>query len=162
MVYCKGSGISQKSYLYYDPDFNTITNMNKQAMNEISVDDYSALTKLIMLILDEWDLSAAEQFKVLNLPEDEDTPTRTLRKYRNGQPLPRNADVFERLEHIVGIFEALRTSYPHNKNMAIIWIKRCNRHFVTRPPIVVITEDGLPGLVQVRAHLDCTFDWFSS
>lgn len=160
MAYCKGFGISQKCYLYYDLDFNTITDMNEQAMNEMSADDYSALTKLIMLILDEWDLSAAEQLKVLNLPED--TPPRALRKYRNGQSFPRNTDVFERLEHIVGIFEALRTSYPHNKNMAIIWIKKRNRHFVTRPPIVVITEDGLPGLVQVRAHLDCTFDWFSS
>ncbi|HEB54728.1 MAG TPA: DUF2384 domain-containing protein [Gammaproteobacteria bacterium] len=134
--------------------------MNEQAMNEMSADDYSALTKLIMVILDEWGLTAAEQLNVLNLPEK--TPTRNLRKYRNGQAFPKTADVFERLEHIVGIFEALRTSYPHNKQMAMIWMKKCNRHFVTRPPIVIIAEDGLPGLIQVRAHLDCTFDWFSA
>ena len=134
--------------------------MNEQAMNEMTADDYSALTKLIMVVLDEWGLTAAEQLKVLNLPEK--TPSRNLRKYRNGQAFPKTADVFERLEHIVGIFEALRTSYPHNKQMAMIWMKKCNRHFVTRPPVVIIAEDGLPGLIQVRAHLDCTFDWFSA
>jgi len=134
--------------------------MNEQAMNEMSADDYSTLTKLIMVILDEWGMSATEQLKVLNLPEN--TPTRTLRKYRNGYALPKTAEVFERLEHIVGIFEALRTSYPHNKQMAMIWMKKCNQHFVKRPPIVVIVEDGLRGLEQVRAHLDCTFDWFSA
>ncbi len=146
-------------YFYYDLDFNAVTDMNEQAVNEMSADDYSSLTKLIMVILDEWGLTAAEQLKVLNLPEK--TPTRNLRKYRNGQAFPKTADVFERLEHIVGIFEALRTSYPHNKQMVKIWMNKCNRHFVTRPPLVVIAEDGLPGLIKVRAHLDCTFDWFS-
>lgn len=134
--------------------------MNEKMMNEMGADDYSALTRSIMTILDDWGLSAPEQLRVLNLPEK--TPTRALRKYRDGQPFPKTKDVFERLEHIVGIFEALRTSYPHNRQMAMIWMKKCNKHFVKRPPIVVICEDGLHGLVQVRGHLDCTFDWFSS
>ena len=134
--------------------------MNKEMINEMSADDYSKLTRTTMMILDGWELSAAEQLKVLNLPEK--TPTRALRKYRDGQPFPKCNDVFERLEHILGIFEALRTSYPHNIQMAAIWMKKCNKHFVKRPPIVVIREDGLRGLVQVRSHLDCTFDWFSS
>ncbi len=134
--------------------------MNEQTMNEMSAEDYSRLTRLIMVILDEWGLSAAEQLSVLNLPEK--TPTRALRKYRDGQAFPKTPEVFERIEHIAGIFEALRTSYPHNKQMARIWMSRCNKHFVERPPIVVIREDGLRGLVQVRAHLDCTFDWFDS
>lgn len=134
--------------------------MNDKTMEKMSEGELSTLTRLIMTILDEWGLSAAEQLKVLNLPEK--TPTRALRKYRNGAPFPKTPEVYQRLEHIVGIFEALRTSYPHNRQMAMIWMNKCNRHFVTRPPIAVISEDGLQGLVQVRAHLDCTFDWFSS
>ncbi len=134
--------------------------MNEKTMNEMTEDDFISLTRLIMTILDEWGLSATEQLKVLNLPEK--TPTRALRKYRTGVSFPKTQEVYERLEHIVGIFEALRTSYPHNKQMAMIWMNKCNKHFVTRSPIAVISEDGLQGLVQVRAHLDCTFDWFSS
>jgi len=134
--------------------------MNEKTMDKMSEDDFSTLTRLIMTILDEWGLDAAAQLKVLNLPEK--TPTRALRKYRDGAPFPKTPEVYERLEHIIGIFEALRTSYPHSKQMAMIWMNKCNKHFVTRPPIAVISEDGLQGLVQVRAHLDCTFDWFSS
>lgn len=129
-------------------------------IENMNADDFSTFTRSIMIILDGWGLNAAEQLSVLNLPEK--TPSRALRKYRDGQPFPRTAEVFERLEHITGIFEALRTSYPHNQQMGMMWMNKCNKHFVKRSPIVVIKEDGLRGLLQVRGHLDCTFDWFSS
>ncbi|VAX09835.1 hypothetical protein MNBD_GAMMA25-1295 [hydrothermal vent metagenome] len=134
--------------------------MNQQTIKEMKTEDFSALTRTIMTIIDDWGLSATEELKILSLPEK--TPTRALRKYRDGLAFPATPEVFERIEHILGIFEALRTSYPHNKQMAMIWMSKCNKHFVTRPPIMVIREDGLSGLVQVRGHLDCTFDWFSS
>jgi len=134
--------------------------MNEKMINSMSEADYSSLTQSIMVILDDWELNTVEQLSVLNLPEK--TPTRSLRKYRDGKAFPKTAEVIERLEHIIGIFEALRTSYPHNNQMAKIWMKKCNKHFVERPPLAVICEDGLHGLVKVRAHLDCTFDWFSA
>ena len=152
----RANGISQR-FLKKTP---VVTIMNENALNEISADEYSALTRSIMIILDEWGLNASEQLKVLGLPDD--TPTRNLNKFRNGKAFPRDDELYKRLEHIVGIYESLRTSYPHNKQMAMLWMQRCNKHFVTRAPITVIREDGLQGLVQVRAHLDCTFDWFSS
>jgi len=35
----------------------------------------------------------------------------------------------ERIEHLVGIADALRTSYPRNAYMSSIWMNRINHRF---------------------------------
>ncbi len=119
-----------------------------------------ALARAIMAILDKWGLSAAEQVKILNLPEK--TPTRMLRRFRDDTPFPDTEEVNERLEHIIGIADALRTSYPHNPSMGLIWMKQRNKRFQRRAPVRVMVEDGMDGIISVRSHLDCAFDWFNS
>ena len=115
------------------------------------------LTQAIMGILDSWGLPAAQQIILLALPEK--TPTRALRRYRDSTPFPDTSAVRERLEHIVGIYDALRTTYPHNPSMGAMWIKQPNRRFEDRSPLRAMVDDGMPGILKVRAHLDCTFDW---
>jgi len=125
-----------------------------------SHEERAALARGIMSILDKWGLSAVEQVKLLNLPEK--TPTRMLRRYRDDTPFPDIKEVNERLEHIIGIADALRTTYPHNPSMGLIWMKQKNRRFHRRAPVSVMVEDGLDGIIEVRSHLDCAFDWFNS
>ena len=125
-----------------------------------TVDPRTSFTRAIMILLDSWGLSAAQQVALLNLPEK--TPTRKLRRYRDDTPLPDTQEVNERLEHIAGIADALRTSWPHNPAMGLIWMKQKNKRFNRRAPARVLVEDGLDGIVAVRSHLDCSYDWFNS
>lgn len=123
-------------------------------------EERAALARGIMSILDKWGLCANDQLKLLSLPEK--TPSRMLRRFRDDTPFPNTKEVNERVEHIIGIADALRTSYPHNPSMGLVWMKQKNKRFQRRAPVNVMVEDGLDGIVAVRSHLDCAFDWFNS
>ena len=134
--------------------------MSDSADKSLNQEERAALARGIMSILDKWGLSASDQVRLLNLPDK--TPTRMLRRYRDDTPLPDTREVNERVEHIIGIADALRTSYPHNPSMGLVWMKQKNKRFKRRAPVIVMVEDGLDGIVAVRSHLDCSFDWFNS
>ena len=134
--------------------------MSDSADKSLNQEERAALARGIISILDKWGLSASDQVRLLNLPDK--TPTRMLRRYRDDTPLPDTREVNERVEHIIGIADALRTSYPHNPSMGLVWMKQKNKRFKRRAPVIVMVEDGLDGIVAVRSHLDCSFDWFNS
>lgn len=134
--------------------------MQAKQFSEMSESDCVDLTRAIMGILDSWGLSGQQQMNVLNLPDG--IPLRALRRYRENTPFPNEAQVYERVEHIVGIADALRTTYPHNPPMGILWLQQPNSRFHDRSPLQTIVEDGLEGLIAVRAHLDCSWDWQSN
>ena len=94
---------------------------------------------------------------LLDLPKG--TPSRALRKYREQTPFPDDQAVMQRLEQIVGIAEALRTSYPHNPAMGTLWLQKRNNRFQDRAPLSIMVEGGMEGLLAVRMHLDCSYDW---
>lgn len=116
-----------------------------------------SLTRSIMAILDSWGLKGEAQMAVLDLPNG--IPLRALRRYRDNTPFPDSEQVFIRVEHIVGITDALRTTYPHNPPMGILWLQQKNKQFQDRIPLQIILDGGLKGLEEVRAHLDCAYDW---
>ena len=124
----------------------------------LSLEDRNSLTRAIMNILDTWGMQAAEQVAILDLPEK--TPKRMLRRYRDDTPFPDTPEVMRRLEHIIGIADALRTTYPHNPQMGSIWMRRSNDRFQNKSPLQLIYDEGLDGIVKIRTHLDCSFDWF--
>lgn len=124
----------------------------------LSIEDRNSLTKAIMNILDTWGMQAAEQVAILDLPDK--TPKRMLRRYREDTPFPDTPEVMDRLEHIIGIADALRTTYPHNPSMGAIWMRRRNDRFQNKSPLQLISEEGLNGILKIRTHLDCAFDWF--
>lgn len=126
-------------------------------MSDMNKQDQLALTQAVMAILDGWGLSAEAQMRVLDLPKG--TPTRALRKYREHTPFPGDLAVMQRLEQIIGIADALRTSYPHNPAMGTIWLQQRNSRFEDRAPLSVMVEGGLQGLLDVHMHLDCSYDW---
>lgn len=116
-----------------------------------------------MRILDEWGLSGKNTINILALPIK--TRTRHLERFREGEPLPNSQVVLERIEHIAGIADALRTSYPRNAHMGIIWMRTPHKRFQKQTPLQVLAErglSGLSGLRAVRAELDCVFAWDES
>ena len=130
--------------------------MSKTGVKE-NLEEQLLVTRGIMEILDGWGLSADEIIFVLALPEK--TPSRAMRKYRETAPFPFNDEIEERVGHIIGIADAIRTSYPHNPQMGKIWLRQSSKKLNNRIPLKVILEKGLEGLLEIRTHLDCSYDW---
>ncbi len=110
------------------------------------------------MILDSWGLDSKQIIALLDLPGKANV--RTLNRYRQGvAELPRCEQVNNRLEHLLAIIEALRTTFPRNIQMGSHWMNKPLRRFSRRKPVSVLVDDGMPGLMAVRAHLDCTYSW---
>jgi len=119
-----------------------------------------ALTHSIMEILDSWGISSAQKIVLLGLPDD--VRVRHLEQYRRERPFPDDSTVNTHLEHIVGIADALRTTYPRNIEMGALWLKQPHKRFQGNAPMSLMINNGLDGLINVRAHLDCSFAWNAS
>lgn len=123
-------------------------------------DERVEIARAIITLLDEWGLEARDQIRLLALAPD--TKPRQLRRYYENAPLPDEPLVQERVEHLFGIAEALRTSYPHSRHAGAIWLNRVNYRFDDRTPLTAMVEDGISGILAVRTHLDCAYDWHTS
>ena len=123
-------------------------------------DERMALTLGIVGLLDHWGANAEGQISILALPAG--TRPGAMRHFRKMTPFPNDRKVLERIEHLLGIADALRTAHPRNANMDAIWMNRPNRLFDQRTPLDVMIEDGLDGVVAVRVHLDCAYDWLTN
>ena len=116
------------------------------------------LANNVMNILDSWKLSGEEILKVLALPES--IKIRHLGQYRKDKPFPELPEVTERIRHILGIANALRTSYPTNPNMGIFWLNQKTHKFKNQKPIPLIATGLLEEIITIRKHLDCSYDWY--
>ncbi len=126
----------------------------------MNLEDRVVFTRAIIHLLDSWGVNAANQVALLALPAG--TRPGAIRQYRQSTPFPEDAGVMERIEHLIGIADALRTSYPHNAHMGSIWMNKVNHRFDNRTPLAAMLEDGLSGVIAVRSHLDCAYDWHIS
>ncbi len=133
---------------------------NNNDSTALELEKQLLVTRAVMSVLDSWEVNAAQCFQILSLPES--IPTRMLRRYRDDTPFPENEEVSKRVDHVIGIAEALRTTYPRNSQMAARWMCRPHRRFNKKSPLSVILKDGLNGLVHVRTELDCAYGWRQS
>lgn len=129
-------------------------------MAELTQDDRVELGRMVTNMLDEWGIKASDQVNILALPDG--TPTRMLRRYQDNTPLPNDPDVLKRVEHLMGIADALRTTFPRNARIGLLWLKQPCKRLRRRRPLDIMVEDGLSGLITVRTHLDCSFAWRES
>jgi len=126
-------------------------------MSKVSPEQAVQISSSIMDIMDNWKLSGNDILNVLALPKK--FKVRHLGQFRTAQGFPDLPQVNERVSHIFGIANALRTSYPTNPQMGNFWLNQRSRRFQNRSPIQIIIEDDLEGLVRIRKHLDCSYDW---
>jgi len=129
-------------------------------LRELSHDDRVELSKVIVQLLDRWRVEGSDQVSLLGLPAD--TAPRFLRRYHENTPLPNAPEINERIDHLLGIADALRTSNPCSRTADVIWLHSINHRFDNRAPIDAMIQDGLGGLLAVRTHLDCAYDWHLS
>jgi hypothetical protein len=129
-------------------------------MTQLTDTDRIHLGHMVLNTLDEWGIRARDQVSMLALPDG--TPTRMLRRYQDETPLPDDPAVMKRVEHLLGIADALRTTFPRNARIGILWLQQPCRRLRRRRPLDIMIEDGLSGLITVRTHLDCSFAWRES
>ena len=129
-------------------------------MVEYTDEEFLYITNTVMKVLDSWNLTTEQTVQVLGLSSK--TKKRQLDKYRTLKAFPKEDLIVKRLSHVVGISDALRTTFPRNVNMSEKWMKTQHRRFNNETPLSIILEQGIDGLCRVRAELDCTFAWNAS
>jgi hypothetical protein len=43
--------------------------------------------------------------------------------------------------------------------MGKMWIRQRSKKLNDKIPLQIIIDDGLEGIVEIRKHLDCSYDW---
>jgi hypothetical protein len=129
-------------------------------MSTTPTDQRVLLSNRIMKLLDRWGTNSQQKIVLIGLPED--MRTRKLEKYRRDEAFPDTDTVNEHIEHLVGIADALRTTFPRNIEMCTLWLKKPHKRFNNETPMDLMVNKGLSGIIQVRAQLDCSFAWNSS
>ncbi len=125
-------------------------------MTAMSEADRLELTRGILGMLDDWDVAAKDQLTMLGM---DNVPAREVKRLRENRPLPDDPAIMQRVEHLIAIADALRTTYPFSKRMGKLWMHKANRKFRQRTPVATMVEDGIVGLVSVRSYLDCSYSW---
>lgn len=127
-------------------------------MSQFSPQEMTALTKAVVHHMDEWKISSEEMLDVLGLAGE--VRPRHLQQYRQGdKAFPQTEDVMGRIEHIVGIADALRTTFPFSSQMRIMWLRKPHRRFQRRAPLAVMLDEGVDGLMKVRIEVDCSYGY---
>ena len=113
--------------------------------------DRGALAKMVMTLLEHWQLPTEDQAALLGLASNNRA---ALTRYRKGEAIGTSRDQFERVGHLLGIHKNLRLLFPHNGDLAYRWMSTRNKAFDNLTPIEIIKEWGFAGLLMVRAYLD--------
>lgn len=125
-------------------------------MVQYTQQERETLARIVMGILNEWNIREEFQLQLLGLPDN--TPTRELSKFGRGKALPEGDDLIERVKHIIGIHQALKVIFPLNHKMAGFWLTTRSRHLGALP-LTIMLEEGLSGMERIWCHLDCTRNW---
>ena len=114
-------------------------------------------TLKVMSALDEWGLNGEQILLVLDFPKTE--RSRHLAKYRKDTPFPDDEKVASRVKFLLGIIDALRTTYPRNVQRGARWMAEPHIRLKNRCPLQAMLEDGEQGVVAVLTELDCAYAW---
>lgn len=124
---------------------------------QISAEKNLLRTLKVMEALDSWGLNGEQILVVLDFPKTE--RSRHLAKYRKDTPFPDDEKVTCRVKFLLGIIDALRTTYPRNLQMGARWMAAPHVRLKNRCPLQAMLEDGEAGVVAVLSELDCAYAW---
>ncbi|MCU7935018.1 MAG: DUF2384 domain-containing protein [Candidatus Thiodiazotropha sp. (ex Dulcina madagascariensis)] len=123
-----------------------------------TMNDRLDMTRGVMKLFESWGLHSDEMMTLLDMPGK----ARHFAKYRYRQPLPDSPAIMKRIEYLVRIDDALRTSYPTNPGMGKRWLRQRSHKFDKHSPLAMMLGDGEQGMIYVLSRLDCTFAWDQS
>jgi hypothetical protein len=113
--------------------------------------------QMIMTMLDDWGVGHDDKILLLDFPPD--VKVRGMRRFYIDRALPNSSQVSSRIDHLLGIADAIRTSYPLNEKMAHFWLNKKNHRFENLTPLEFMLHGGTRNVISVRTHLDCAWDW---
>lgn len=133
--------------------------MTGKTYKDYSKEDMLSLTQGVMSYLDGWKLSSEQALALLGLSEA--SKSRHLNSFRTGdRAFPETDDLLIRIDHIIGIADALRTTFPFSDKMRLLWLRKPHRRFKKNTPLAVIMADDTPnGLMKVRMEVDCNYGY---
>lgn len=114
-------------------------------------------TLKVMAAVDEWGLSGDQILQLLDFPAGQ--RSRHLQKYRKDTAFPDDENVMNRVVRLLGIIDALRTSFPRNLQNGARWMRQPHRRLKNRAPLAAMLEDGESGVIAVLSELDCAYAW---
>lgn len=129
-------------------------------MTQVTQYDEKARLKMghqIIALFELWQVSLEDQHTLLGLPDS--VRKRNIQKYGEDEPLPDHEEVIKRAEHLMGIGDALRTYFPNSSHARSRFLRSNSKKFPRATPLQIMVQDGLSGLIRIRAHLDCTYAW---
>jgi transcriptional regulator with XRE-family HTH domain len=109
------------------------------------------LAKMVVALLDHWQLAQNDQAALLGLSGQSRS---TISRYRRGEPFADSADLLARAGHLLGIHKALRILFPHDLALAYRWVTTPNRRFNGATPLDIMKRHGYEGILAVRRYLD--------
>lgn len=122
--------------------------------SELALDDpdnRSKLAKVVMRLFDKWELSQSDRLNLLGLSPNS---RQMLSRYAQGQPLPKQPDLMDRVGLLLTIHRSLRMLYPENADICYSWIKLKNELFGGITPLELMKAGGLLGIAQIARYLD--------
>jgi len=119
--------------------------------------DMERLTRSTLEVLHDWGLDHTHEVALLGLPMD--TKARVMVRHRQGEALPQDEDLLLRSRCILEIGHALHSAFPHNPNLAHLWVTTVSPRFGDRSPLQVMLEEGLPGMERILSHLQGHDTW---
>lgn len=126
-------------------------------MATLSAEQKMLRTEKVMTAVDDWGLSGEQILVILDFPDTE--RSRHLQKYRKDTPFPDDEKINTRITYLIGIIDALRTTFPRNLQMGARWMAEPHIRLKKRPPLQAMLEDGEVGVVAVLSELDCAYAW---
>lgn len=125
--------------------------------NTYSDEEMKRISSKVIGYLDSWQVNAEEILSILGVPE---IKPRHLPQYRKMEKtFEQTEEVMQRIDHVVGIADALRTTFPHSNTMRLRWLRQPHRRFRKKTPLAVILGTGMKGLLRVRVEVDCAYGY---
>ena len=131
--------------------------MATKTYSEYSNEELKFLTQGVMTYLDSWELSSDQILSILGLQNQ--MKVRQLQSFRSGDRVfPNLSELMIRVDHIIGIADALRTTYPLSDQMRQMWLTKPHRRFQRKTPLNIMLDDETPnGLLKIRMEVDCNY-----
>jgi len=125
--------------------------------SKLDQEQKNQLTFDLCQVLENWQLADEDQLSLLGLSGK--IKPRHLYQFRRGdKAFDFDSNLNSKVEMILGIYEALGTTYPTNKDYPAIWLKRSVRKFKNKAPLELMLS-GDVGMKRVWHFLDCTQGW---
>ena len=105
-----------------------------------------ALAEVVLALFERWELHELNQATLLGLVD--------VKSLKQGEPLPEDSAVLERVGHLMAIDRALMKRYPYQPKKRDRWISQPEPRLGDKTPLNFMLAGGIPAIREVRAVVE--------